>query len=233
MLCRGHLERSNRSYGRRRDAPGSRLVGARRPAGERRGGHGEFVADGVRRGTDTPWPRGSEAAAAGRRGDRRDGVRVAARRMRRLGLGRLQGGPKKSNDRGRSPWPRQGHDRYPARPVGPLDKQHPARRSPSSNYRRARTNSVSSSSRTRRPSRTPTRAQPRPDLGAEFAANQWIDELPAKEFPLDKMIPAVVKTGDYFGKQYAIPFNTNAGLLFYRKDLSTRSGPNRPRPGPR
>lgn len=54
---------------------------------------------------------------------------------------------------------------------------------------------------------------------AEFAGNQWIDELPAKEFPLDKMIPAVVKTGNYFGKQYAVPFNTNAGLLFYRKDL--------------
>lgn len=63
---------------------------------------------------------------------------------------------------------------------------------------------------------------------AEFAANQWIDELPAKEFPLDKMIPAVVKTGDYFGKQYAIPFNTNAGLLFYRKDLLDKIGAEPP-----
>ncbi|WP_234389005.1 ABC transporter substrate-binding protein [Streptomyces sp. AS58] len=59
---------------------------------------------------------------------------------------------------------------------------------------------------------------------AEFAASQWIDALPAKEFPLDKMLPAVVKTGEYFGKQYAIPFNTNAGLLFYRKDLLDKAG---------
>ncbi|WP_326827813.1 ABC transporter substrate-binding protein [Streptomyces sp. NBC_01751] len=63
---------------------------------------------------------------------------------------------------------------------------------------------------------------------AEFAANQWIDELPAKEFPLDRMIPAVVKTGEYFGKQYAVPFNTNAGLLFYRKDLLDRIGAQPP-----
>ncbi|MDQ0994570.1 ABC transporter substrate-binding protein [Streptomyces sp. V3I7] len=54
---------------------------------------------------------------------------------------------------------------------------------------------------------------------AEFAANQWIDQLPAGKFPLDQMLPSVVKTGTYFGKQYAIPYNTNAGLLFYRKDL--------------
>lgn len=66
---------------------------------------------------------------------------------------------------------------------------------------------------------------------AEFAANQWIDELPAKEFPLDRMIPAVVKTGEYFGKQYAVPFNTNAGLLFYRKDLLDRFGAQPPPPG--
>ncbi|WP_309504967.1 ABC transporter substrate-binding protein [Streptomyces sp. KM273126] len=63
---------------------------------------------------------------------------------------------------------------------------------------------------------------------AEFAANQWIDELPATEFPLDKMIPAVVKTGNYFGKQYAVPFNTNAGLLFYRSDLLDKTGAKPP-----
>ncbi|GGT01665.1 ABC transporter substrate-binding protein [Streptomyces chromofuscus] len=59
---------------------------------------------------------------------------------------------------------------------------------------------------------------------AEFAANQWIDELPAGQFPLDKMLPAVVMTGEYFGKQYAIPYNTNAGLLFYRQDLLDKAG---------
>lgn len=54
---------------------------------------------------------------------------------------------------------------------------------------------------------------------AEFAANQWIDELPTAQLPLDQMIPAVVETGKYFNKLYAVPYNTNAGLLFYRKDL--------------
>ncbi|MEU3298775.1 ABC transporter substrate-binding protein [Streptomyces sp. NPDC006678] len=64
---------------------------------------------------------------------------------------------------------------------------------------------------------------------AEFAANQWIDELPAKKFPLDRMLPAVAKTGEYFGRQYAVPFNTNAGLLFYRKDLLEAAGVQPPR----
>jgi multiple sugar transport system substrate-binding protein len=54
---------------------------------------------------------------------------------------------------------------------------------------------------------------------AEFAANQWIQELPADQFPIGQMIPAIVETGKYFNKLYAVPYNTNAGLLFYRKDL--------------
>ncbi|HEX6074479.1 MAG TPA: ABC transporter substrate-binding protein [Micromonosporaceae bacterium] len=54
---------------------------------------------------------------------------------------------------------------------------------------------------------------------AEFAANGWIEELPEKEFPLDKMFPSVVDTARYFGKLYAVPQSTNGGLLFYRKDL--------------
>src|SRR6476660_4322231 len=64
---------------------------------------------------------------------------------------------------------------------------------------------------------------------AEFAANQWIDELPADKFDLNKMIPAVVETGKYFKKQYAIPYNTNAGLLFYRKDLLDKVGAQAPK----
>ncbi|MEV6982440.1 ABC transporter substrate-binding protein [Sphaerisporangium sp. NPDC051017] len=54
---------------------------------------------------------------------------------------------------------------------------------------------------------------------AEFAANRWIDELPADKVPTGKMIPAVVETATYFNKLYAVPYNTNGGLLFYRKDL--------------
>jgi multiple sugar transport system substrate-binding protein len=54
---------------------------------------------------------------------------------------------------------------------------------------------------------------------AEFAANQWILPLPEDQFPLAEMVPSTVATGKYFNKLYAVPYNTNAGLLFYRKDL--------------
>lgn len=64
---------------------------------------------------------------------------------------------------------------------------------------------------------------------AEFAANQWIDELPADQFPLDQMIPAVVESGKYFNRLYAVPYNTNAGLLFYRKDLLDQVGAQPPK----
>ncbi|MER7274573.1 ABC transporter substrate-binding protein [Dactylosporangium sp. NPDC000244] len=59
---------------------------------------------------------------------------------------------------------------------------------------------------------------------AEFAANRWIDELPAGKVPVDKMIPAVVDTAKYFNKLYAVPYTTNGGLLFYRKDLLDAAG---------
>ena len=64
---------------------------------------------------------------------------------------------------------------------------------------------------------------------SEFAANQWIDELPADQFPLDQMIPAVVESGKYFNRLYAVPYNTNAGLLFYRKDLLDKAGAQPPK----
>src|SRR5262245_25962320 len=54
---------------------------------------------------------------------------------------------------------------------------------------------------------------------AEFAANGWIQELREADFPLAQMLPSTVETGKYFNKLYAVPYNTNAGLLFYRKDL--------------
>jgi len=54
---------------------------------------------------------------------------------------------------------------------------------------------------------------------AEFAANGWIQQLPEDQFPLGEMLPSTVATGKYFNKLYAVPYNTNAGLLFYRKDL--------------
>lgn len=59
---------------------------------------------------------------------------------------------------------------------------------------------------------------------AEFAANQWVVELPEDKFELDKLITATVDTGRYFDKLYAVPFTTNAQLLFGRKDLMEKAG---------
>ncbi|MFF3948092.1 ABC transporter substrate-binding protein [Streptomyces sp. NPDC001902] len=54
---------------------------------------------------------------------------------------------------------------------------------------------------------------------AEFAANRWIDQLPAKDFPLDGLLPSAVDTAKYRGKVYAAPYQSNGGMLFYRTDL--------------
>ncbi|MGH3344445.1 MAG: ABC transporter substrate-binding protein [Carbonactinosporaceae bacterium] len=54
---------------------------------------------------------------------------------------------------------------------------------------------------------------------AEFAAHGWIEPLDESRYPLDDMLAGPVKTGYYDGKLYALPYNSNGGLLFYRKDL--------------
>ncbi|PWH06506.1 ABC transporter substrate-binding protein [Brachybacterium endophyticum] len=63
---------------------------------------------------------------------------------------------------------------------------------------------------------------------AEFAANQWVVELPKDKLPIDAMIPATVETATYFGKLYAMPFATNGQLLFSRKDLLEDAGVSEP-----
>ncbi|MBC9727943.1 ABC transporter substrate-binding protein [Streptomyces sp. TRM68367] len=63
---------------------------------------------------------------------------------------------------------------------------------------------------------------------SEFAAHQWIEPLPATQFPLQKMLKPVVETGKYRGKLYAVPFNSNGELLFYRTDLLKKAGITRP-----
>ena len=63
---------------------------------------------------------------------------------------------------------------------------------------------------------------------AEFAAQQWIVELPEDKFPLSELIPATVETGKYFSKLYAVPFTTNAQVLFYRTDQLEAAGFNSP-----
>jgi multiple sugar transport system substrate-binding protein len=54
---------------------------------------------------------------------------------------------------------------------------------------------------------------------AEFASNGWITPVSDKKVPLSSFLPPAVDTAMYDGKLYAVPFTSNAGLLYYRKDL--------------
>lgn len=54
---------------------------------------------------------------------------------------------------------------------------------------------------------------------AEFVAAEYIRPLDESTLDLDGFLRAPLDTGRYEGKQWALPFNTDAGLLFYRRDL--------------
>ncbi|WP_240197139.1 ABC transporter substrate-binding protein [Nonomuraea lactucae] len=56
-------------------------------------------------------------------------------------------------------------------------------------------------------------------LTAEFAENGWIIPLERGLFPLDRFLPPVVETAVYKDKLWAVPYTSNAGLLYYRTDL--------------
>ncbi|WP_433473136.1 ABC transporter substrate-binding protein [Spirillospora sp. CA-142024] len=59
---------------------------------------------------------------------------------------------------------------------------------------------------------------------AEFAANRWLTELPKNQVDLARMLPATITTGQYRGKLYAVPSTSDAGMLYYRKDLLEKAG---------
>jgi multiple sugar transport system substrate-binding protein len=59
---------------------------------------------------------------------------------------------------------------------------------------------------------------------AEFAANRWVQELPADQFDLDKFLEPALSTAKYRGKLYAVPSASDGGLLYYRKDLLDAAG---------
>ncbi|GGK85563.1 ABC transporter substrate-binding protein [Sphaerisporangium melleum] len=64
---------------------------------------------------------------------------------------------------------------------------------------------------------------------AEFADAGWIVPLDRSMFPLDKLLPPVADTALYQGKLYAVPYTSNAGLLYYRKDILDREHLKPPR----
>jgi len=60
---------------------------------------------------------------------------------------------------------------------------------------------------------------------SEFAANQWITQIPENKVPdLGKLIPATVETAKYRDKLYGVPITSDGGMLYYRKDLLTKAG---------
>ncbi|WP_189969373.1 ABC transporter substrate-binding protein [Streptomyces avidinii] len=64
---------------------------------------------------------------------------------------------------------------------------------------------------------------------SEFAAAGLISPLPRDRFPLDAFLRPVVDTATFEGRLYAVPYVTNAGLLYYRKDILDRAGEEPPR----
>jgi multiple sugar transport system substrate-binding protein len=55
---------------------------------------------------------------------------------------------------------------------------------------------------------------------AEFAAKGWLQPLKdSLQVDTSKFLPATIKTGTYNNTLYALPYASDGGLLFYRKDL--------------
>ncbi len=59
---------------------------------------------------------------------------------------------------------------------------------------------------------------------SEFAANRWITEIPRSGFDLSSFLAPPARTSQYRGRLYAVPYKTDAGLLYYRTDLLKRAG---------
>jgi trehalose/maltose transport system substrate-binding protein len=65
---------------------------------------------------------------------------------------------------------------------------------------------------------------------AQFGANGWLSDL-SKEFtPAERKeyLPTYVESNEWEGKVYGIPFFTDVGLLYYRKDLLEKAGYSKP-----
>jgi multiple sugar transport system substrate-binding protein len=64
---------------------------------------------------------------------------------------------------------------------------------------------------------------------AEFASNGWITPINPSVVPAGQFLRPAVDTAMYQGHLYAVPFTSNAGLLYYRKDILAAAGVTPPR----
>jgi multiple sugar transport system substrate-binding protein len=63
----------------------------------------------------------------------------------------------------------------------------------------------------------------------EFASAGWIVPLNPKLFPLGQFLRPALETAMWDGRLWAAPYTSNAGLLYYRKDILTAAGVGPPR----
>jgi multiple sugar transport system substrate-binding protein len=64
---------------------------------------------------------------------------------------------------------------------------------------------------------------------AEFASAGWIIPLEPSLFPLGDFLPPAVETAKYNGHLWAVPYYSNAEVLFYRKDILAKAGQSPPK----
>ena len=63
---------------------------------------------------------------------------------------------------------------------------------------------------------------------AEFASAGWIIPLESSKLPLGQFLQPAVDTARYNGRLWAVPFYSNAEVLFYRKDILAKAGKQPP-----
>lgn len=63
---------------------------------------------------------------------------------------------------------------------------------------------------------------------AQFAAQGWLSDLSERFTDQDEFLPGPMQAMSYEGKVYGVPWYTDSGLLYYRRDLLEKSGFSEP-----
>jgi len=63
----------------------------------------------------------------------------------------------------------------------------------------------------------------------EFASQGWVVPLNQKLFPLAQFLTPAVDTAEWDGRLWAVPYTSNAGLLYYRTDILAKARAQPPR----